>query len=67
MNKTCCVLRHCCVGEKWWDQNKLMTKKVLTGKETHLKKSCHGSKGLFQIHMTQSNEVIYLNKNYVIV
>ena len=24
MNKTCHVLRHCCVGEKWWDHNKPM-------------------------------------------
>ena len=27
MNKTCHVLRHCCVGKKWWDRNKPMTKR----------------------------------------
>ena len=42
------VLRHCCVGEKWWDHNKPMTKRVLTGKETNLKKSCHGQKDYFK-------------------
>ena len=56
MNKTCHVLRHCCVGkngEKWWDHKKPMTKRVFVGKKTHLKKSCNGSKKPFQIHMTQ--------------
>ena len=53
MKKICHVLRHCCVGEKWWGHNKPMTKRVLAGKETHLKKSCNWSKGPFQIHMTQ--------------
>ena len=53
MNKTCHVLRYCCVGKKWWDHNKPMTKMVLAGKETHLKKSCYVSKGPFQIHVTQ--------------
>ena len=36
MNKTCHVLRHCCIGEKWWDHSKPMTKSVLAGKETVL-------------------------------
>ena len=53
MNETWQVLRHCCVGRKWWDQNKFMTKRVLTGKETQLKKSCRGSKGPSQVHMRQ--------------
>ena len=52
MNKMCHVLRHCCVGGKWWDHNK-PTKRVLAGKKTYLKKSCYGSKGPYQIHMTQ--------------
>ena len=53
MNRTCRVLEHCCVSKKWWDYNKPMTKRILAGKETHLKKPCCGSKGPFQIHMTQ--------------
>ena len=54
MNKTCHVLRHCCLGGKWWDHNKPMTKRVLAGTETHLKKSCHGSKESFQIYYIYS-------------
>ena len=49
MNKTCHVLRNCCVDRKWWGNNKPMTKRVFAVKEIHLKKSCHGSKGAFQI------------------
>ena len=48
MNKTSQVLRHCCVGERWWDHNKPITKRVLTGKETHQKKPAMGQKDHFK-------------------
>ena len=31
----------------WWDTQQVAGKKGLTGKETHPKKSCRGSKGPF--------------------
>ena len=31
----------------WWDTQQVAGKKGLTGKETHQKKSCRGSKGPF--------------------
>ena len=45
-------LRHCCVGGKnGGKHNKPVTKKGQTSKQTHRKKSCHGSKGLFHGNM----------------
>ena len=37
-------------------------KKGQAGKETHQKKSCHGSKGPFQKHM--AGQKIYIRKTY---
>ena len=34
MNNTCHVLRHGCVGGKWWDHNKPMTKESWQAKKT---------------------------------
>ena len=60
MNKTCRVLKHCCVGGKWWDHNRPITKRVLAGKETHLKKSCHGT--ISNTHDTIKLEEVYIYK-----
>ena len=36
-----------CRRKMWWDTQQVAGKKGLTGKETHPKKSCRGSKGPF--------------------
>ena len=42
------ICRRCCVGGKSGGiHNRSLAKKGLTGKETHPKKSCRGSKGPF--------------------
>ena len=67
MNKTFHVFEALLCWRKMVGSQQTYDQRVFAGKETHLKKSCHGSKGPFQIHRTQYDEVIYLNKNNVIV
>ena len=45
----------------WWDTQQVAGKKGLTGKETHSKKSCHGSKEPFHSY---DKEKKFKIKNY---
>ena len=45
----------------WWDTQQVAGKKGLTGKETHPKKSCRGSKGPFHSY---DKEKKFKIKNY---
>ena len=46
----------------WWDTQQVAGKKGLTGKETHPKKSCRGSKGPF--HSYDKEKKKFKIKNY---
>ena len=43
-----------------WEKQQTQSQKGQAGKETHQKKSCHGSKGPFQKHM--AGQKFYIRK-----
>ena len=47
----------------WWDTQQVAGKKGLTGKETHPKKSCRGSKGPFHSYDKEKKKKFKI-KNY---
>ena len=48
----------------WWDTQQVAGKKDLTGKETHPKKSCRGSKGPFHSYDKEKNLRLRITKTH---